>query len=148
MMKAFRPGNFLFRSYVFIVLGSVFIALLLDTLLAERLRDDIEDELRRTWAPFFSVLSNALLEHPQDERSARLALLSADCDMPASLLQLADFAGDPELAGDLDSGSLLVFSDSAANPLLYQRLGDSGQVLAIGPLQGSGTRGLPELTII
>lgn len=148
MMKAFRPGNFLFRSYVLIVLGIVFIALLLDTLLAARTREDIEDELHRTWAPFFSVVSGALLAHPEDEREARLAGLSADWEVPASLLQLADFAGDPELAADLDGGALLVFSDSAANPLLYQRLGDSAQVLAIGPLEGSGTRGLPELAII
>lgn len=147
-MKAVRPGNFLFRSYLLIVLGIVLIALLLDTLLATRARQDVEEELRRTWSPLFSLLTAELLELAPAARQARLDGASHDWEVPALLLQLSDFAGDPELAADLDSGALLVFADSNDNPLLYQRLGNSDQILALGPLPGSEYSGTTELIII
>jgi signal transduction histidine kinase len=133
-MKLFGTGNFLLRSYAVIVLGIVLIALLLDSLMAARSRESLEEELRVTHAPLFALLEDTLLALPDSERSATLQQLSNDWPYGAQLLHSADFAGDPELAEELASGQLLVFADSRAATMLYQRLGPSDDILALGPL--------------
>lgn len=147
-MKLFTSGNFLLRSYVFIVLGIVLIALLLDSLMAARSRDDLAGELRATHAPFFSLLGDTLLAVPAAGRAAALQDLSADWAFPAQLLDSADFAGDPELAAELASGQILVFLDSRAAPMLYQRLADGSAVLALGPLPQAAQSTLFETLVI
>lgn len=147
-MKPPSSGNFLFRSYILIVLGIVLIALLLDSLLASRSRHAIEDELRATHTPLFSLLESSLLAVPAAERATQLATLSAAWELHAELLHLDDFAGDTELFAALESGELLAFSNSEALPMLYQRLGPGTEVVALGPLPTGPDNSWQELLII
>lgn len=147
-MKLLTSRNFLLRSYVFIVLGIMLIALFLDALMAARSRDNLADELRATHAPLFALLTDALLPLPPEQRDATLQTLSADWAFPVRLLSSADFAGAPELAADLVSGEILVFSDSRSAPVLYRRLGVDDAVLAIGPLPQAAAGTLFETLVI
>lgn len=147
-MKLPGSGNFLLRSWAFIVLGIVLIALLLDALMATRARQGLEAELRATHAPLFALLDEILQPLSAPQRAAALQGLSRDWAFPAQLLQQDDFAGDPELAAELASGQLLVFSDSRAATMLYRQLDDDGQVLALGPLPQAAQGTLFETLVI
>jgi signal transduction histidine kinase len=133
-MKLFTSGNFLLRSYAFIVLGIVLIAFLLDSVMATRAREGLQEELRATHAPLFSLLDLTLSPLPSAERAGALQTLAAGWGFPVQLLNSDDFAGDPDLAAEIASGDILVFVDSREAPILYRQLDAGGAVLAIGPL--------------
>lgn len=147
-MKLLTSRNFLLRSYVFIVLGIVLIALLLDSLMAARSREGMEQELRDTHAPLFDLLAQTLSPLPAAGRETALLELSADWPFAVQLRSAADFAGDPELAAELASGSILVFADSRSAPMLYRQLGDDDAVLALGPLPQANPAALYETLVI
>lgn len=147
-MKFPAAGNFLARSYIAIVLGIIVIALLLDTLLAARSRGNMEAELRNTYAPLFALLETNLGPLPAATREAGLEALTAQWELPAGLLNIADFAGDEALARDLASGKILVFSNDEGEPVLYRRLEGSEQVLALGPLDEPTQNNLFESLVI
>lgn len=147
-MNLFTSGNFLLRSYAFIVLGIVLIALLLELVMATRAREDLQEELRATHTPLFALLDSTLSLLPAGERTAALQDLAADWDFPVQLLNSSDFAGDPDLAAEIASGDILVFLDSRSVPILYRQLGTSGAVLALGPLPQAGQGTLFETLVI
>lgn len=147
-MRLFTSGNFLLRSYAFIVLGIILIAFLLDSVMATRAREDLQEELRATHAPLFSLLDLTLSPLPPAERSSALQALAADWDFPVQLLNSGDFSGDPDLAAEIASGDILVFVDSREAPMLYRQLGVGDAVLAIGPLPQAAQGTLFETLVI
>lgn len=147
-MRLNMSGNFLLRSYAFIVAGIVLIALLLDSLMAARSREGLEAELRATHAPLFDLLGATLTPLPAAERIPALQELAAHWEFPVQLLDSADFAGDPDLAAEIASGEILVFLDSRSAPMLYRRLDAGAAVLAIGPLPQAAQGTLFETLVI
>jgi signal transduction histidine kinase len=133
-MKAPFSNILFLRSYIGIVLGIVAVALLLDLLLARFSSTDTEDALRSSYAPLFSVVSDDLLALDAKHRQQALAALSHDWDFPAQLIPLHDFAPPEVGEAELDFSQIQLFFDNNDGALLYQKLGDTDQVLAFGPL--------------
>ncbi|HWK55164.1 MAG TPA: ATP-binding protein [Hyphomicrobiales bacterium] len=135
-------SNMLFlRSYAGIVLGIVAVALLLDLFLASLVTTDTEGELRSTYSPLFTVITDTLLSTPSAHRAEALAGLSRGWDFPAQLVPLADFASSSTEGEALDFSDIAVFFDADSQALLYQRLPGTEDVLALGPLPLPGSGG-------
>ncbi|MDR0779292.1 MAG: hypothetical protein LBF16_01155 [Pseudomonadales bacterium] len=133
-MKALSSNMLFLRSYLGIVLGIVAVALLLDLLLARFNSNDTEAELRRTYAPLFSVVADGLLAVAANDRPQTLAHLSHDWAFAAQLVPLADFAPPENGAATLDFSQVQLFFDNRGGALLYRKLSGTDQVLAFGPL--------------
>jgi signal transduction histidine kinase len=127
-------GNFLLRPYLFIVLGIVLIAFLLDSLLATRSRDNFETDLKATHAPLFFLLGSSLADMELDVARQWLQQQTNDWSFPVQIFRLGDFAGDPQLHDELQSGSIMVFANSDSAAVLYQRINASDHVLLLGPM--------------
>src|SRR5690606_14509064 len=105
--------NMLFlRSYIGIVLGIVAVALLLDLLLARFSSVDTEAELRRTYAPLFSVVTQELNDVDTKLHEVTLAKLSKGWEFPAQLIPLSDFAAPETAEEELDFTQIQVFFDN------------------------------------
>jgi signal transduction histidine kinase len=133
-MKQKFSTFFFVRSYVAIVLAIVLLALLLDTLLATRADDNTEAELTALYSPLFSMLASNAKGLDPALVSSRITDVTADWNIPVTVLPLADFAGLDNVTAKDKPGKVHLFYDSNSAPMLYQLLPQTALVLALGPL--------------
>lgn len=139
---------FFWRAYGVVVLAIVAVALLLDALLAAFTQSDDAEALLASQRPVLELLTEELATLPEISRAARLQQLSAAWGFPVALTSLDDFAGLPELTAQLEAGHAQLYYNSSDAPLLYQRMGDTSAVLALGPLPQQHKSNVLELAVI
>ncbi len=133
-MKRTSPSFNFFRAYAAIVLGIVLVALLLNLLLVSFTEDNQEAELKAQYVPVFRLLQRELATVAPGDVAGHVAFSMGDIGVPVSVVALDDFAVTDELETGTASDTIHVFYANDGAPLLYQRIPDSRQMLALGPL--------------
>jgi signal transduction histidine kinase len=145
-MKRTSTSFTFFRAYFAIVLGIVFVALLLDQLLLSFAADNNERALTEQYTPVFRLLQRELDGLAHDAIAAKVSFGIGDIGIPVSVVSLDDFAITDDLQSAQDT--IYVFYDSDGAPMLYQRIADTRQLLALGPLPQDGQASWFDVAVI
>jgi signal transduction histidine kinase len=145
MKRTTHSFNF-FRAYTAIVLGIVLVALLLDQLLLSFAADTQERVLTEQYTPVFRLLQRELTGLAPDATAAKISFGIGDIGIPVSVVSFDDFAITDDLQSAKDA--VHVFYDSDGAPILYQRIADTRQLLALGPLPQDGKASWLDVAVI
>ncbi|MDP1933072.1 MAG: ATP-binding protein [Gammaproteobacteria bacterium] len=140
-MKERFSSVFFLRSYVAIAAGILIIALALDSLLVWLIPAQNTEAAQR-YAPDFALVELQLQGQNDAESdtgtTGRFRALEPQLEqalgLPLTLYSQDDFAGQDAFLTALLTGAVVSGFDSQGQEILYRLLGDSSQVLALGPL--------------
>ena len=130
--KATQFSNRIFtRFYVVMVITLIVLGSSLEYILNQMDEADALEDIKQINQPTFDLIAHALQQQDENQWDELMVELQNQVKVPLLLMQLADFAADEWTLEKLSSGDMLALFDVNDNLTLYQRVGDTGAVLAI-----------------
>ena len=130
--KAKQFSNRIFtRFYVVMVITLIVLGSSLEYILNQMDEADALEDIKQINQPTFDLIAYTLQQQDEDQWDDLIIKLQNQVEVPLLLMQLADFAADEWTLEKLSSGEMLALFDVNDNLTLYQKMGDTGAVLAI-----------------